>query len=87
MYRLDLVKKIMFDEAIYMNEDLLFNVEIATIANKFHYTPEKLYNYNIRTTSAYNQQKKKKKLTSINAYKKIINIISKNFILYCFKAL
>ena len=79
MYRLDLVKKIMFDEAIYMNEDLLFNVEIATIANKFHYTPEKLYNYNIRTTSAYNQPINEKKLTSINAYKKIINIIKLYF--------
>lgn len=79
MYRLDLVKKVMFNKDIYMNEDLLFNIHIATVATKFYYTPEKLYNYHIRTTGAYNQAINEKKLTSIDAYKQIISIIKLYF--------
>lgn len=77
LFKTEIVKKIGFDNNIYMCEDLLFVVKYAEQCNKFTFYERPLYNYVIRKGSAIKSKVNRKTVTVLDAYNEIIKIIYK----------
>lgn len=70
---------IIFDENIYICEDLLFVCQVADKCEKFYYDYEEyLYNYYIREESSIRKEYSEQTATRVEVYSRIIEIFDKN---------
>lgn len=74
LYKKSVTEGIRFDEKIYVSEDILFKSRAIKNARTIAFLFEPLYNYYIYETSACHGNYNKKKLTEIEAWKKITEI-------------
>lgn len=69
--------KLKFDNTITYIEDLLFTIEYINKCEKVSFSKKLLYNYVQRDGSLINSKFNLKKLSSLKAYERIIDIVSK----------
>lgn len=82
LFKTDLLKDAKFDPDIHYGEDLDFCYKVMKNANKFVYTPKKLYHYIVRKNSIVTSKFKTSKLTCLTCYEKIIEDVKNNEELY-----
>ena len=78
LYKKEVISNIRFDTGITICEDLLFNVEIAKNVKKISILNEYLYNYYQNPNSAHNSNNRQSNIKKIEAYNRILKIISEN---------
>ena len=78
LFKTEIVKKIKFDNSVYMCEDLLFVAKYAEQCDKFTFYNVPLYNYVIRKQSAIKSKANSRTVTVIDAYNEIIKIVGKH---------
>lgn len=81
MYKRDLIYNCLFDEDISMNEDLLFNVKVANKTKIIACINKELYQHNKKNDQSLSQRRlNDRKITSIEAYNRIIDIVEKEYL-------
>lgn len=75
LYRLDIIRenRILFDEKIYVSEDLLFNCTYADYCKNAVYENSKLYGYRQRLSSAVHNSKSIKWFSCLDVYSILFN--------------
>lgn len=79
MYRRSILEKAAFNPAIFMSEDLLFNVELGQNIKQAVLVDNFLYNYYQSNNSCCHSTFSIARSTKFNADKKIYNVIEKTF--------
>lgn len=83
MFKTDQIKQdgkiLKMENNITICEDLLFVVSLASKCNRFFVDTRPVYNYVQVKNSAYNSEFKKTRLTEIEAYNEILDIVEQNF--------
>lgn len=87
LFKKDLFNDVRIDPRIHMGEDILCVCQCISKGSTFTYISEPLYHYLIREDSACNDKFNIKKVTNIDAYKKILNIYSYNSPINLWKAI
>ncbi|MCI9359616.1 MAG: glycosyltransferase family 2 protein [Hungatella sp.] len=82
LYRKDILKDIFFDEDLYVGEDTLFFCKALMRTDEILILNQRLYNYMIQDESAFFGTINEKKLTEIEARKRICSLLKKNKRLY-----
>lgn len=85
MYKVDILKKenIRFKESVKVSEDTLFNLEYLNYADKITYIDNPLYFYRLNESSTmFNNSFNPAKLTAIDAYELMIELVNPNYIMY-----
>lgn len=82
LFKTSLLGETKFDPNIHYGEDLDFCYNIMKKANRFVYSPKKLYHYIVRKNSIVTSKFKTKKLTCLDCYEKIIEDVKDNEELY-----
>lgn len=72
LFKRELFNNVRLNEKIYIGEDILCICECICYGDKFSYISIPLYHYFTREDSAFNSSFNLKKLTNIDAYKKIL---------------
>jgi len=78
LYRKSIIDNVFFDESIRICEDLLFNVEVAKKVKYVSVKNDYLYNYYQNSNGAYLSTYNIKKVTEIDAFDRILNIIKED---------
>ncbi len=76
LFKFELLKKVRFDESLYVYEDMLFSVEAILKSKKICYSNEPLYNYFIRETSALRSTFNEKQFTAHSACIKTLELLN-----------
>lgn len=75
LFKAEMIKTLKLDEKIYVCEDMLLISQIALKCKRFYFDNACYYNYVMRENSATLGKINDKKLTALDAYRKIIRIV------------